>query len=62
MCRIISIINSTGSDTIELFIKTRCGMDKIQNTRKSAASVSKKDILEIIVLTFLVVIWAFIGL
>lgn len=37
-------------------------MDNMQNTRKSAASVSKKDIFEIIVLTFLVVIWAFIGL
>ncbi len=36
-------------------------MDKIQNTRKPAASVSKKDIFEIIVLTFLVALWAFIG-
>ncbi len=50
-----------------LFIKqTQYCMDKIQdtriqNTRKPAASVSKKDIFEIIVLTFLVALWAFIG-
>ncbi len=36
-------------------------MDKIQNTRKPADSVSKKDLFEIIVLTFLVALWAFFG-
>ncbi len=36
-------------------------MDKTQNTRKTAATISKKDILEIIVLTLLVSLWAFIG-
>ena len=36
-------------------------MDKMQNTRKTATTVSKKDIFEIIVLAFLVLFWAFIG-
>ncbi len=37
-------------------------MEKMQNTRKSAAaSVSKKDIFEIVILVVLVSLWAFIG-
>jgi hypothetical protein len=36
-------------------------MDKMQNTRKAAVTVSKKDIFEIIILVLLVSVWAFIG-
>lgn len=36
-------------------------MHKTEDTRKTAAVVSKKDVFEIIVLTLLVALWAFIG-
>jgi len=35
---------------------------KSQNIRKSAASISKKDILEIVMLIFLIALWTLVEL
>lgn len=36
-------------------------MDKMKNTHKTATTVSKKDVFEIIILMMLVSLWALIG-